>query len=625
MLLDELAATARQALSELLDGAEAPPVTVEFADDAKLGDVVVNCFHLAKALKRPPPALAAALAPKLVGRGAIAEASAASGYVNVTVRRDALFRGAAPAARDAARAGASDVRAGRRLLVEFSAPNTNKPQHLGHLRNNFLGDAVARLLEAAGASVVRVNLINDRGIHICKSMLAYLRFGERATPSSTGMKGDHFVGKWYVAFEKAFQAEADAYVAAHPEEYAAWAATRSVDKKGRPRPEAELRAEWRASFKEENFGKVPLGAAAQQMLRDWEAGDPDVVALWKTMNGWVLAGFDETYRKLGIRFDKVYLESETYRLGRDLILRGLERGVFKRRADGATEIDLSADGLGRKVVLRSDGTSVYITQDIGTTVRKAEEFGADGQIWVVADEQRFHFQALFAILARMGYPWAKSLQHLAYGMVHLPEGRMKSREGTVVDADDLLAEVADLAREEIVRRDPEISPAALDERAGAIALAALKFMLLKVTPATTMTYDPKESVSFDGETGPYLLYTYARIRRMLVDGAWDADKAADAFDAGTLGHASETALALEILKFRRAVDRAARDCNPAALCQYLVGLAQTYNTYYQDVPILKVRASNPALCTARLTLSAAAANVVARGLELLGIGVVDKM
>ena len=410
------------------------------------------------------------------------------------------------------------MRAGRRTLVEFSAPNTNKPQHLGHLRNNFLGDAVARILENAGSKVTRVNLVNDRGIHICKSMLAYERWGGGVTPESSGKKGDHLVGDFYVRFEQEFQKELDAYVAAHLEEFEFYFAENSVDRKGNVRPDDELRREWRATFKEEGFGKIPLGAAAQEMLRKWEKGDEATVSLWRKMNGWVFDGFETTYRRLGIAFDKVYLESETWQLGKDLILEALGRGVFQKRPDGAVEIDLEKWGLGRKVVLRPDGTSVYITQDVGTTVLKARDWNADALVWVVGDEQRHHFKVLFKILELMGYAWASSCHHLAYGLVNLPEGRMKSREGTVVDADDLMDEVVGLAREEIQSRAPATPAQDLDQRAEKIALAALKFMLLKVNPQNTMVYNPKESVSFDGETGPYLLYTAARINKMLQDG-----------------------------------------------------------------------------------------------------------
>jgi arginyl-tRNA synthetase len=619
MLFDEVAAAARAALVETY-GAEAPTPAIDFPEDSSFGDLTINCFHLAKALRKAPPVIAADLATKLKGRAPVIDAEATSGYVNLRVDRRALFVDALAIASDPAASLRVATRRGERLLVEFSAPNTNKPQHLGHLRNNFLGDATARLLKNAGANVVRVNLINDRGIHICKSMLAYRTFGDGATPESEGLKGDHFVGRYYVLFEKEFQRQVDAYVAEHEDEFRAYAAAHALDRKGRPRAEDDLRSEWRASFKEEGFGKIPIGAEAQEMLRLWEAGDADVQELWRRMNDWVLAGFDATYARLGVAFDKVYFESDTYRLGRDVVLSGVEKGVFAKRKDGAVEVDLEAHGLGRKVLLRSDGTSVYITQDIGTTILKARDFEIDGQIWVVADEQKLHFQNLFKVLEILGYPWAKGLRHLAYGLVHLPEGRMKSREGTVVDADDLLDEVKGLAAAEIKSRDGESNADDADARAETIALSALKFMLLKVSPSSTMIYDPKESVSFEGETGPYLLYTVARIRRMSNDGGFDA---ATPVDPAKLDAPSEVALALALLKSPRAVERAARELNPSALCRHLVELAQAYNAYYQDVPILK--APDAALRAARLRLSAAAAGAIESGLSLLGIGVVERM
>jgi arginyl-tRNA synthetase len=622
MILDEISRAASSAILELF-GQDVGPVPIEFPEEAGFGDFTINAFHLAKALRKPPPEIARQLAERLGAHPPIEKAEAASGYVNLTVDRRALFAAAVPAAiEDPAALGAGRSRAGRRIVVEFSAPNTNKPQHLGHLRNNFLGDAVARVLKNAGAEVFRVNLVNDRGIHICKSMLAYERWGGGVTPRSSGKKGDHLVGDFYVRFETEFRKEVDAYAASHADEWERWRAEHGLDRKGRPRPEAELRAEWLGTFKEEGFGRIPLGHAAQEMLRRWEKGDPATVGLWKTMNGWVLEGFDETYRRLGIAFDRVYLESETWQLGKDLILDALKRGIFQRRPDGAVEIDLEKHGLGRKVVLRPDGTAVYITQDVGTTVLKAEDWTPHELVWVVADEQRHHFKVLFKILELMGYPWAASCHHLAYGLVNLPEGRMKSREGTVVDADDLMDEVAGLAREEIRSRDPAASTAVQDERAGTIALAAIKFMLLKVNPVNTMIYNPKESVSFDGDTGPYLLYTAARIKRMLDDGGVAGD-VATGFEPGALGEPSEVAVARLLLRFSRATERAAAELNPAAICNFLHELAQAYNTYYQDVPVL--RATDPSTRRARLMLSAATRNVIVRGCEILGIRMIDRM
>lgn len=594
MLVEVVQRIAEEAVAEAF-GQRIDGLSVDFPE--KFGDLCINGFHLAKALRQAPPQIAAKLAAVLAGRGPIARAEAVSGYVNLFLDPKALFEDVVGAAvRDGmfygrTAAGASSPK----LLVEFSSPNTNKPQHLGHVRNDTLGESVARILAAAGAVVTRANLVNDRGIHICKSMLAYQREGLGITPLSAGKKGDHLVGDFYVLFDKRFRAEFEAYKGAHPEAA--------------------------AMDKEEFFKISEWGRAAQAMLVAWEQGDPSTVELWKTMNKWVLDGFHETYESLGIRFDRIYFESETYVLGKEIIQEGLSRGVFQKRADGAVEIDLTADKLDKKVVLRSDGTSVYITQDIGTTVMKANEHQVDGQIFVVGDEQIHHFKVLFTILKRLGYKWADGLHHLAYGMVNLPEGKMKSREGTVVDADDLIAEVTALAAEEIKGRDPEISPADLEARSKRIGLAALKFMILSVTPQTTMIYDPKKSVEFDGDTGPYVLYAYARCRRMIEDSGLDEKSLA--FDAAKLGDPSETKLAIQLLKLPGVIRRAAKSYNPALVAAYLLDLAHTYHSHNRAVPILK--ADDADTRRARLALSLATANAIKGGLDLLGIETVDRM
>ena len=567
-------------------------ISLDFPE--QFGDIALNCFYLARSLRRKPQDIAAALAAELAKQELVDAAEPVSGYVNLTIARPRLFAETLQPILDAPDSvGQPGEPSGRRILVEFSAPNTNKPQHLGHVRNNCLGDSVARILECAGDEVVRANLINDRGIHICKSMLAYQREGAGATPESSGQKGDHFVGAYYVLFEKRFT-----------EEMRAWQA------------EDSARSE---TSKEEFFKLSEWGRAAQAMLQRWEAGDEETVVLWKTMNSWVIGGFEETYANLGIAFDALYLESDTYVLGKEIIERGLADGVFYRRDDGAVEIDLSADKLDKKVVLRSDGTSVYMTQDIGTTVLKTEEHAVQGQIWVVGDEQIYHFRVLFKILERLGYDWAKGLHHLAYGMVNLPEGKMKSREGTVVDADDLIAEVSELARKEISAREPDLGAEELALRARRIGLSALKFMILNVTPQTSMTYDPKASVAFDGDTGPYVLYAYARICRMTETVASEETS----FDASKLGDASEIKLVLRLLAFSEVVQKAARDKNPAQIATYLLGLARAYHSHNRAVPILK--AEDEGLRGARLALSRATAATLRKGLGLLGIETVDRM
>lgn len=594
MLLAQLQDTCRTAISKVFEK-EVENVSIDFPD--QFGDLCLNCFYLARDLRDAPPRIAIALAAELNGTGFIEKAEATSGYVNFTIRRGVLMEAAiTPVLQSPDSYGATEASDDSpAIMVEFSAPNTNKPQHLGHVRNNCLGDSLSRILEMAGNNVLRANLINDRGIHICKSMLAYQREGDSKTPESTDTKGDHFVGEYYVRFEQRFQEE--------------WAEARAKD------PESD-------SLSKDEFFKISeWGQAAQKMLVDWENGDKETVDLWKRMNRWVIAGFNETYSALGIKFDQVYLESETYLFGKKIILKGLEDGVFYQRDDGAIECDLSKEKLDKKVVLRSDGTSVYMTQDIGTTVRKAKDFGLSGQVFVVGDEQIYHFRVLFAILGRLGYDWAANLVHLAYGMVNLPEGKMKSREGKVVDADDLIAEVTELAAKEIRSREEDLSADETHIRARAIGLAALKFMILSVSPTTTMTYDPKASVQFDGDTGPYILYAYARIRRMLIKSEQDA---ADIHvDYSLLDDPREVALALRVLAFPAAVQRAARDSNPALIATFLLQTARAYHSMNRAVMILK--AENEELRNARLALSQATATTIRNGLDLLGITPVDRM
>ena len=596
MILQQVHEICRQAVKSAFD-VEPESVSVDFSD--KFGDLALNCFYLAKTLRQAPPKIAAAVAEAIESGDLVESAVAVSGYVNLTLVRTALFAGALePVIAEPETFGAVPAEDDApRMMIEFSSPNTNKPQHLGHVRNNCLGESLSRITEATGTRVVRANVVNDRGIHICKSMLAYQREGNGATPESSGKKGDHFVGEYYILFERRLQAELKELREAETADAA-------------PEPEELLaRSQWQAD--------------AQNLLQLWEDGDEETLALWRRMNAWVMEGFQQTYGDFGIRFDRIYLESDTYRGGKEIIERGLEAGVFYRRDDGAVEIDLTAEKLDKKVVLRSDGTSVYMTQDIGATPKKAEEFGLSGQIFVVGDEQIYHFKVLFSILEKLGYAWASNLHHLAYGMVHLPKGmgRMKSREGTVVDADNLVDEVTELARQEIITRNPEEDPEKVGPRARQIGLAALKFMILNVSPQTTMTYDPKASVQFDGDTGPYILYAYARIRRMIEDSGIETDGAS--FEAAELGDPSELRLALKILQFPGIARRAARDLNPSLIAGFLLQLARAYHSHNHDVPILK--AENPATRQARLCLSYATAQTLERGLSLLGIETVDRM
>ena len=623
MLLDRLQDRVREACEQLF-GKRPEIVPLEFPTDRTHGDLTVNAFLLARELRLRPDAIALQLAGALSGAPETLRAEAVKGFVNLTLEPAALFRTAVSETLEAGDAyGRGRSLAGTRQLIEFSAPNTNKPMHLGHMRNNFLGKSVALVRANAGADMVRANLYNDRGIQICKSMLAYERYGENATPASTGEKGDHFVGRYYVMFETRFREERDAWITAHPAHEETWAATHSTDRKGRPLSADRIHANYVASFKEENFGLVTLGSDCQEMLRNWEAGDPAVRELWATMNAWALEGFSATYARLGIAFDCLYRESETYTLGRELVLAGVGKGTFERLPDGAVVCDLEQEGLGRKVVLRSDGTSVYITQDIGTTVLKADQQHVDGQTWVVAEEQAWHFKVLFAVLRKMGYSWAPNLRHLSYGLVHLPSGRMKSREGTVVDADDLLNEVADLAASEIRIRDPDqaLPDEEVGRRAEVIALAALQFMLLKVTPTSEMIFNPEESVKFEGDTGARVLYAYARLNTMILDAR--AEDLADDAPTLVLGQEAERALALRLLAYPALAGRAARDDNPSVIAAFILDLVRDLNRFYETCDVL--READPALRRARLALCRAVATGLRNACGLLGMPLLERM
>ncbi len=480
------------------------------------------------------------------------------------------------------------------VMVEFSSPNTNKPLHLGHVRNNLLGSSLCRLLEADGNKVFKTNIVNDRGIHICKSMLAWQKWGQGETPASSGKKGDHLVGDFYVAFDKHYKQEVAALMnQGHSKEAAEAAST--------------------------------LMAEARDMLLRWEAGDPEVRQLWATMNEWVYAGFDETYRKLGVAFDKIYYESETYLPGKDKVLEGLEKGLFLRKEDGSVWADLTADGLDQKVLLRADGTSVYMTQDIGTATLRFAEYPIDKMVYVVGNEQNYHFQVLSILLDKLGFSWGKDLVHFSYGMVELPEGKMKSREGTVVDADDLVEEMVNTARE--TSRELGKLEGLTDEEAEAIAvmvgLGALKYFILKVDPRKNMTFNPKESIDFNGNTGPFIQYTHARIRSVLRK-AESSDIIIPAA-APLVNDLSDKELYLIRLltAFPDTVSEAAQAYSPAVVANYLFDLAKEYNQFYHDFSILKE--GNADKRTVRLLLSELTGRVLKNGMGLLGIDVPERM
>ena len=488
------------------------------------------------------------------------------------------------------------------VMIEYSSPNTNKPLHLGHVRNNLLGNALANIIAANGNRVVKTNIVNDRGIHICKSMLAWLKYGNGETPESSGKKGDHLIGDYYVAFDKHYKAEVKELMAQYQAE-------------GMSEEDAKAKAE----------AESPLMKEARAMLVKWEAGDPEVRALWKKMNDWVYAGFDETYRMMGVSFDKIYYESETYLEGKQKVLEGLEKGLFYRKEDGSVWADLTGEGLDHKLLLRADGTSVYMTQDIGTAKLRFADYPIDKMVYVVGNEQNYHFQVLSILLDRLGFEWGKSLVHFSYGMVELPEGKMKSREGTVVDADDLMEEMINTAREtsgDLGKLDG-LTKEEADNIARIVGLGALKYFILKVDARKNMTFNPKESIDFNGNTGPFIQYTYARIRSVLRK-AQEAGLTIPAqLPVGVELSEKEEGLIQMIADFAAVVQQAGEDYSPSVIANYCYDLVKEYNQFYHDFSIL--REPDEALKTFRLVLSANVAKVVRLGMGILGIEVPERM
>lgn len=554
------------------------------------GDLTVVVFPLLRMSRKSPEATASEIGEWLVANvPAIEKYNAVKGFLNLTVSpaywlgrlheiasdADFGFRKAGPD---------SDL-----VMVEYSSPNTNKPLHLGHVRNNLLGYSLSQILKANGHKVIKTNIVNDRGIHICKSMLAWKKWGEGATPESTGKKGDHLIGDFYVAFDKHYKAEVKEIAA-------------------------------RENISEEDAEKKsPLMAEAREMLRRWEAADPEVRELWKMMNGWVYAGFDETYRRLGVDFDKIYYESDTYLEGKDLVLGGLEKGIMFRKEDGSVWADLTNDGLDHKLLLRADGTSVYMTQDIGTAKLRYQDYPIDKMIYVVGNEQNYHFQVLSILLDRLGFKWGKDLTHFSYGMVELPEGKMKSREGTVVDADDLIDTMVASAAEMGAERFAEMPAEESAEIARIVGLGALKYFLLKVDPRKNMLFNPKESIDFNGNTGPFIQYTYARIRSVL--------RKAEGFDPAATPqcepNAKESVLIRKVADFPSVVAEAGRNYSPAVVANYAYDLAKEYNQFYHDYSIL--REEDPARRELRLLLSYTVARTLKGAMSLLGIEMPERM
>lgn len=487
--------------------------------------------------------------------------------------------------------GFASQSSGKTYMVEYSSPNTNKPLHLGHLRNIFLGYSVAEILKANGHKVVKTQIINDRGIHICKSMLAWQRYGNGETPESSGMKGDHLIGKYYVKFDQEYKAEIKELVAG-----------------GKSQEDAEKEA--------------PILLEAREMLRKWEAKDPEIYQLWETMNGWVYEGFDTTYKTMGVDFDTLYYESDTYVLGKDIVEDGLSRGLFYKKEDGSVWCDLSAEKMDDKLLLRGDGTSVYMTQDIGTAIERYKDYpDLSGMIYTVGNEQNHHFKVLFAILKKLGYEWANECYHLSYGMVELPEGKMKSREGTVVDADDLMASVIDDAREMTEERGhiDGLTDEQKEELYATIGLGGLKYYLLKVDPKSKMLFDPKESIDLNGNTGPFIQYTYARIQSVLRNSDENLKSVSKNLPLAEI----EIEVLQHLSDFEEVIEKAGKEYSPALLANYTYDLVKLYNSFYQSISILKEE--NEALRTFRILLSKQVGDVIASGMKLIGVNVPERM
>jgi len=557
----------------------ADEIPVETPPRLELGDAAFPLFAFARVFKRSPANLAEEIVQNIASSGVSeteGEARATGPYVNVFFHRPSYFSSViAEAVTQDHSYGQTDTLSGQRVMVEFSCPNTNKPLHLGHLRNDIIGESVSRILAANGADVRKVNLINDRGIHICKSMLAYERFGNGTTPESEGVKSDHFVGNYYVRFNQ-------------------WA---------KDDPSAD--------------------DSARKMLQAWEDGEAHTIELWKQMNKWALDGIWKTYEHTGISFDQVYFESDTYVEGRKEVLKGLEQGAFYRDSDGSVWVDLEEISLDKKVLLRSDGTSLYLTQDIGTAIARHRDWAFDRLIYVVGSEQRYHFTVLFHVLEKLGMEWAGQLYHLAYGMVNLTEGKMKSREGTVVDGDDLLAKLEALAAEEIRSKEREEAVGNIEETAGSIALGALHYYLLQTSPNKDMIFDPAESLSFNGNTGPYLQYMGARISSMLRRIQGEKRAAPEEIDFSLLTVAEEWELIRLLGEYPDRVRMAGEQYNPQVIAAYLYDLAKTFSRYYHDNPI--VTGDDRAVREARIALTTALLAVLRSGFDLIAIPFLETM
>lgn len=573
-----------------VDQVQLQPTNQEFE-----GSHTLVCFPLTRASKLKPEETAKAIGDYLVQHsGIVTRYNVVKGFLNLVVS-DTTWAETFASIYANKNYGFLPAN-GKEIMVEYSSPNTNKPLHLGHLRNNFLGYSVAELYKANGYNVHKVQIINDRGIHICKSMAAWKLYGNGETPQSSGLKGDKLVGKYYVEFDKNYKAQA-----------------KELQEKGLSEADAEKQA--------------PIMKQAVDMLQKWEAKDPETVQLWKTMNGWVYEGFDSTYRRMGVDFEKLYYESDTYLLGKEEVLKGVEKGIFFKKEDGSVWVDLTADGLDQKVLLRSDGTSVYMTQDIGTAILRFRDFPKiEGQIYTVGNEQEYHFKVLFLILGKLGYEWAKKCYHLSYGMVDLPSGKMKSREGTVVDADDLMQEMADEAERQTraLGKIDELSEAESKQLFEMIGLGALKFFLLKVDPKKRMLFDPNESIQLQGFTGPFIQYTHARIRAILrkAESMNIVPTENDLKGLSSLEPSEREAL-LVLSLFENKIREAAKDYSPAVIANYAYDLAKQYNQFYQNISIFNE--ADPLKLKFRVALSDSIASAIKKSMNLLGISVPERM
>lgn len=655
-LVEQLQETAHEAVRAALNAAGLESVE-EFKlsppAQESMGDLGLACHPFARVLRKAPKMIAEEVVAHIPTGEVISEAQALNGYVNLRFNKQYMLTKAVQEVFSVGdQLGKLKDNEGKKLLIEFSGPNTNKPQHLGHARNNTLGLAISNIMEASGYEVTRVNIINDRGIHICKSMLAYKLFGEGATPESTGRKGDYFVGDYYVLFDKKFNIEYksspeyQAFLEAHPAQkerldaYKAWEASHPDDKIDDD-TKAEIHKE--LGLKKEQLDKLnkaaddhkntyfnetsALGLAAKEMLLKWEQGDTEVRALWAQMNNWVYEGFNQTYSRMGIHFDWVDYENETYVLGKGVVEKGVEKEFFHVREDGATVCDLSQIGKeGQKVLLRPDGTSLYMTQDLGTAMRRLEKFSPDRMVYVVADEQNYHFELLFGILDLVEEGFGSRCRHLSYGMVELPDGKMKSREGNVVDADSLMDELQQLAKTKVDENYPGLTEEEAHERAEKIGLAGLKYFILKFTPQSRIQFDREKSIAFQGDTGPYCLYNYARINSIAAKMPDDfVETSPTDEELAALGTDDELLIAKLLMQFPQVIQEAAEHANPARITRYLHELAQSYASFYQKKNEHPIKDAQSPAREARFALSRATQAVLKRGLAILGIDIIEQM